>query len=58
MPAMEDRPGAAKMSERMRKIRQIIVEGLTLSAQAAAWHEGLPWEPEPPRRPDPTHQER
>jgi hypothetical protein len=46
------------MSERMRKIRRIIVEGLTLSAQATAWHEGLPWEPEAPRQPDPIHQER
>jgi hypothetical protein len=46
------------MSERMRKIRRIIVEGLTLSARATAWHEGLPWEPEAPRRPDPIHQER
>jgi hypothetical protein len=46
MPAMEDLPGAAKMSERMRKIRQRIVEGLALSARAVAWHEGLSWEPE------------
>jgi hypothetical protein len=44
MYAMEDRPGAAKMSERMRKIAQIIVEGLTLSARATAWREGMSWE--------------
>ena len=35
------------MSERMRKIAQIIVEGLTLSARATAWREGLSWEPRP-----------
>jgi hypothetical protein len=46
MYAMEDRPGAAKMSEKMRKIAQIIVEGLTLSARATAWREGLFWEPD------------
>ena len=46
------------MSERMRKIRRVIVEGLTLSARATAWHEGLFWEPEASQRPDPPHQER
>ncbi len=34
------------MSERMRKIARIIVEGLTLSARATAWREGMPWEPD------------
>ena len=33
------------MSERMRKIAQIIVEGLALSARATAWREGQSWEP-------------
>ena len=33
------------MSERMRKIVQVIVEGLTLSARATAWREGTSWEP-------------
>jgi hypothetical protein len=45
MAAMENRPGVAKMSERMRKIAQVIMEGLALSARATAWREGLPWEP-------------
>jgi hypothetical protein len=43
---MDNRPGVAKMSERMRKIAQIIVKGLALSAQATAWREGQCWEPE------------
>jgi len=46
MPAMEYRTGAAKMSERMRKIAQVIMEGLTLSARATAWREGQRWEPD------------
>ena len=45
MAAMENRPGVAKMSKRLRKIAQIIMEGLAFSARAAAWREGLPWEP-------------
>ena len=39
------------MSERMRKIRRVIVEGLTLSARATAWHEGQRWEPDERRAP-------
>jgi hypothetical protein len=46
MPAMEDRPGDTKMSERMRKIAQVIMEGLALSARATAWREGQRWEPD------------
>lgn len=34
------------MSEMMRKIAQIIVEGLAWSARATAWHEGGSWEPD------------
>ena len=45
MPTMENRPGAAKMSEWIPKILQAIKEGLALSARATAWREGLPWEP-------------
>jgi hypothetical protein len=44
MAAMENRPGVAKMSERMRKIAQVIMEGLALSARATAWREGHRWE--------------
>jgi hypothetical protein len=50
MATMDNRPGVAKMSERMRKIARIIMEGLTLSAQATARREGQSWEPEE-RRP-------
>jgi len=46
MPIMEKRPGAAKMTQRMQRIARIIVEGLSLSARAAAWREGMPWEPD------------
>jgi hypothetical protein len=46
MAAMKNRPGAAKMSERMRKIAQIIWEGMALSARATAWREGQRWEPD------------
>jgi hypothetical protein len=46
MQPMENRPGAATMSERMRKIARLIVDGLVWSARATAWREGLPWEPE------------
>ncbi len=31
------------MSKRVRKIAKVIVEGLTLSARATAWREGMPW---------------
>lgn len=37
------------MSEKMRKIAQIIVEGLTLSARTTAWREGMSWKPAPKR---------
>ena len=43
---MEKQPGAAQMSDRMRKIVRRIMEGLAFSARAAAWREGLPWEPQ------------
>ena len=36
------------MSDRMRKIVQRIVDGLTWSARAVAWREGQEWEPEAP----------
>ena len=39
------------MSEKMRKITQVIVEGLALSARATAWREGMSWEPSSKRDP-------
>jgi hypothetical protein len=42
--------GESKMTARMRKFAKILAEGFTLSAQATAWREGLPWEPETRRR--------
>lgn len=53
---MDGKPGAAKMSEKMRKVMQRIVEGLAWSARATAWREGLPWEPEERRPADRSHQ--
>jgi len=32
------------MSEKIRKLGRIIVEGLAVSARATAWREGMPWE--------------
>jgi hypothetical protein len=38
------------MTARMRKFAKILAAGLALSAQATAWREGLPWEPQSRRR--------
>jgi hypothetical protein len=49
--------GVSAMGAKLRKLGRIIVDGLTLSAKAAASREGQPWGPDarrlpPPGRPD------
>ncbi len=38
------------MSDRMRRIMRRIADGLAVSAQAVAWRESLPWEPDEGRQ--------
>jgi hypothetical protein len=33
------------MSDRMRKILRVVADGLACSAKAAAFREGMPWDP-------------
>jgi hypothetical protein len=55
MRVMEKQPGAAQVSEKIRKIVRRIMEGLALSARATAWREGLGWEPGDCRPPGRSH---
>jgi hypothetical protein len=42
------------MAEKIRKFAEKLIECLDCAARAAAWREGLPWDPEDGRLRKPT----